>query len=177
MYLFWLPFSRAPPDLRLPRHKSKKNKNKSRPYPSEVAGGLEVDEVVLGGIQRAVPVAVVGVVVAHGEGRGLGQAAGGQLGRVVVRRPSGLRLAVGLRGGEAVGGAQLPPPHLAGPVLLHHHHLVGTAGGERGWSVERQTVIMLRRLMNINDLTALVRPPSHCFFSSSVATFPKHNVM
>jgi len=102
-------------------------------HPSEVAGGLKVDEVVLGGIQRAVPVAVVGVVVAHGEGRGLGQTAGGQLGRVVVRGPFGLRLAVRVGRGETVHGAQLPPPPpLTGDVFLHHHHLVGTAEGKGG---------------------------------------------
>lgn len=95
-------------------------------YPSEVGGGLEVDQVVLGGVQRAVPVAVVGVVVAHGEGRGLGEAAGCQLGCVVVGGRLAGRRAVGAGRREAVGGAQLSSPHLAGAVLLHHHHLVGT---------------------------------------------------
>lgn len=97
-------------------------------YPSEVGGGLEVDQVVLGGVQRAVPVAVVGVVVAHGEGRGLGEAAGRQLGRVVVGGRLAGRRAVGAGRREAVGGAQLSSPHPAGAVLLHHHHLVGTGG-------------------------------------------------
>lgn len=95
-------------------------------YPSEVRGGLKVDEIVLGGVQRAVPVAVVRVVVAHGEGRGLGEAARGQLGRVVVGGRLARQRAVGVGGWETVGGAQLSPPHLAGAVLLHHHHLVGT---------------------------------------------------
>lgn len=97
-------------------------------YPSEVAGGLEVDEVILGGVQGAVPVAVVGVVVAHGEGRGLRQAAGGQLCRVVMGGPSALG-AVGAGGGETVHRAHLPPPPLTGPVLLHHHHLVRAERG------------------------------------------------
>lgn len=106
-------------------------------YPSEVAGGLEVDEVILGGVQGAVPVAVVGVVVAHGEGRGLRQAAGGQLCRVVMGGPSGGG-AVGAGCGEAVHGAHLPPPHLPGPVLLHHHHLVRAEEG-----AETQVKLML----------------------------------
>lgn len=95
-------------------------------YPSEVWGGLKVDEIVLGGVQRAVPVAVVRVVVAHGEGRGLGEAAWGQLGRVVVGGRFARQRAVGVGRWETVGGAQLSSPHLAGAVLLHHHHLVGT---------------------------------------------------
>lgn len=101
-------------------------------HPSEVAGGLKVDEVVLGGVQWAVPVAVVGVVVAHGEGRGLGQTAGSQLSCVVMRGPFGLRLVVGVWCGETVDGAQLPPPHLTGTILFHHHHLVGTERGQCG---------------------------------------------
>lgn len=95
-------------------------------YPSEVWGGLKVDEIVLGGVQRAVPVAVVRVVVAHGEGRGLGETARGQLGSVVVGSRLARRRAVGVGRWETVGGAQLSSPDLAGAVLLHHHHLVGT---------------------------------------------------
>lgn len=110
-------------------------------YPSEVAGGLEIDEVVLGGVERTVPVAVVGVIVAYGEGCGLRQAAGGQLSCVVMGGSFGLGLVVGVRGGEAVHGAHLPPSHLTGAVLLNHHHLVGTAGGHmlRSIYVERET--------------------------------------
>lgn len=53
-------------------------------YPSEVAGGLEVDEVVLGWVQRTVPVAIVGVIITHCERRGLRQTAGSQLSCVVM---------------------------------------------------------------------------------------------
>ena len=101
-----------------------------RTHPSEVAHGLEVDEVALARVQGSVPVAVVGVVVPHGEGAGLRQAAGGQLRRVVVRRPP--RLGLGVRHGqrETLLQPQLPL-HLLHALLLHHH-LVGAAGRRGG---------------------------------------------
>lgn len=104
----------------------------SSSHPSEVTGGLKVDEVVLGGVQRAVPVAVVSVVVTHGEGSGLWQTAGSQLSCVVMWRPFGLRLIVGVWCRETVDSTQLPPPHLTGTILFHHHHLVSTGGGQYG---------------------------------------------
>lgn len=67
-----------------------------------MAGGLKVDEVVLGGVERRVPVAVVSVVVPHSELGGLGQAVRGQFGRVVVGHALGLGLAVGQGHREAV---------------------------------------------------------------------------
>lgn len=109
-------------------------------YPSEVTGGLKIDEVVFGGVQRAVPVAVVGVVVAHCEGRGLWETAGCQLSCVIMRAPLGLRPTVRIWCGETVNGAQLPPPHLTGTILFHHHHLVGTGGQQCGHMNERNTM-------------------------------------
>lgn len=101
-------------------------------YPSEVAGGLEVDEVVLGWVQRTVPVAIVGVIITHCERRGLRQTAGSQLSCVVMWSPFGLSLVVGIWSRETVHGTQLPPLHMTGPILFHHHYLVGTGTGQCG---------------------------------------------
>lgn len=91
-------------------------------HPSEVAHSLEVDKVALAGVQRTVPVAVVGVIVAHSEGTGLWDAAGRQLGCVVVRSASGLRLPMGHRQWKTLLKPQLPL------YFLHHflfnNHLV-----------------------------------------------------
>lgn len=100
-------------------------------HPSEVTGGLEVDYIILAGVKRCVPVAVVGVVVPHGEGRSLGQAAGWEFSGVVMRRcttcpsTSPWSLPMGGRSRETLHVTQLPPPHLSGAVLLHHNHMIG----------------------------------------------------
>lgn len=97
-------------------------------HPSEVAHSLEVDKVAFAGVQRAVPVAIISVIVAHGEGACLLQAAGWQLGCVVVWRSSGLCLTMGHRQWETVLEPQLPLHFL--PSLLLNHHLVCT--GQQG---------------------------------------------
>ena len=93
-------------------------------HPSEVAHRLEVDEVAFAWVQRAIPVAVVSVIVTHSEGTGFGKAARWQLGRVVVRRATGLRLAVRHGQRETLLQPQLPLHFLS--CLFFNHHLVCT---------------------------------------------------
>lgn len=89
-------------------------------YASKVAHGLEEDEVVLPGVQRAVPVAIVGVVVPHSKGCSLGQAARGKFGCIVVWSSTGLSLTVRCGNGEAVLNTQFSL-HLPTSFLLHDH--------------------------------------------------------
>lgn len=89
-------------------------------HPSEVAHRLEVDKVAFAGVQWAVPVAVVSVVVAHSEGTGLWQTTGGQLSRVVVRGASGLGLTMRHGQWETLLETQLSL-HLLHSFLLNHH--------------------------------------------------------
>lgn len=98
-------------------------------HPSEVAHGLEVDEVALARIQGTVPVAAVSVIVAHSEGTGLWQAAGWQLGRVVVRCAPGLGFAVGHGQRKTLLKPELPLHFLHG--FFFHHHLV--CAGQRDY--------------------------------------------
>lgn len=97
-------------------------------HPFEVAHGLEVDEIGLLGLQGRVPVATVGLVVPHGEGLGLGEAAGRQLCPEVVHGAAGHGVVEGERHREAFLPPQLPL-QLLGPVLLHDH-LVGAGEGQ-----------------------------------------------
>lgn len=89
-------------------------------HSSKVAHGLEVDEVVLSGVQGAVPVAIVGVVVSHGKRRGLWEAARRQFGCIVLRCTAGLRFTVRCGNREALLSTQLSL-HLSNQFLLHHH--------------------------------------------------------
>lgn len=93
-------------------------------HPSEVAHSLEVDKITFARVQRAVPVAIVCVIVTHGKGASLWQAAGWQLGCVVVWCAPGLCLTMGHRQWETVLKSQLPFHFLAS--LLLNHHLVCT---------------------------------------------------
>lgn len=69
--MYWLTFRRV-----LRGNPSYTNAQTAATYSSEVAHGLEVDQIGFPGIEGSVPVAIVGVVVPHGEGRGLREAAG-----------------------------------------------------------------------------------------------------
>lgn len=89
-------------------------------YPFKVAHSLEVDKVALARVQRAIPVAVVRVIVSNGEGTFFWQTAGGQLCRVVVWRASGLRLTMRHGQWETILKAQLSL-HFLHSLLLNHH--------------------------------------------------------
>lgn len=93
-------------------------------HPSEVAHSLEVDKVAFAWIQRAVPVAVVSVIVAHSKGTGLWKAAGWQFGCVVVWCAPGLRFTVGHGQRETLLKPQLSLHFLH--CLLFNYHLVCT---------------------------------------------------
>lgn len=93
-------------------------------HPSEVAHSLEVDKVAFAWVQRAVPVAIVSVIVSHREGTGLWEAAGWQLGCVVVWCAPGLRLTVGHGQWETLLKPQLPLYFLS--HLLFNYYLVCT---------------------------------------------------
>lgn len=89
-------------------------------HPFKVAHSLEVDKVALARIQRAIPVAIVSVIVPYGEGAFFWQTAGGQLCRVVVWRASGLGLAMRHGQRETILKAQLSL-HFLHSLLLNHH--------------------------------------------------------
>lgn len=97
-------------------------------HPSEVAHSLEVDKVAFAWVQRAVPVAIVSVIVAHSEGTCVWEAAGWQLRSVVVWCATGLRLTMGHRQWEAILKPEFPLHFL--PCFLLNHYLVCT--GDRG---------------------------------------------
>jgi len=91
-------------------------------HPFKVAHSLEVDKVAFAGVQGAVPVAIVSVIVTNSERTGLRQTAGRQLSRVVVWRAPGLGFAVRHGQWETLLKPQLPFHFLNS--LLFHHHLV-----------------------------------------------------
>lgn len=91
-------------------------------HPSEVAHSLEVDKVAFTGVQRAIPVTIIRVIVTHSKGTGLWQTAGRQLGCVVVRRPSGLGLPVWHGQRKAFLHPQFPLHFL--PSFFLNHYLV-----------------------------------------------------
>lgn len=89
-------------------------------HPFEVAHCLEIDQVAFARVQWGVPVAIVCVVVSDSEG--LWQAAGWQLGCVVVRCASCLSLTMRHGQREALLKPQLPLHFLHS--FLFNHHLV-----------------------------------------------------
>lgn len=94
-------------------------------HPVGRADSLVVDAVAFLRQQRGVPVAVVGLVVPHGEGLGRVDAAGGELSSEVV-------LGVQQRGVLEVNGNRVAAQDFRGAsrsawTFLLHHHLVRTA--------------------------------------------------
>lgn len=116
----------------------KRRSSESRTHPVGRADSLVVDAVALLRQQGGVPVAAVGVVVAHGERLRRVDARGGELGAEVV-----LRVKEG--GVLEVDGNRVAAQDLrcaagpAGPLLLHHHlvHTAKHTGHKGGGGSER----------------------------------------
>lgn len=124
-------------------------------HPSEVAHSLEVDEVALAGVQRAIPVAIISVIVTHSKGTGLRQAAGWQLSCVVVRCASGLGFPVRHGQWEALLDPQLPLHFL--PGFLFNHYLVCTVQ-------HKERMCTFNKLGSVNHLfvSEMVSSPNRC---------------
>ena len=99
------------------------------PHPFQVACCLEIDEIGLSGLKRWVPEATIGLVVTHGEGHGLKQAAGSQFSPKVVHQAASQGRLKGQRYREAVLSSGLPP-QAPWPLFLHNHLVDAGQGGE-----------------------------------------------